>query len=176
MKFLTPILLVIVAGAVFFLYIDPQYANVKKLKAEAAQYDQALNNSKQLQTVRDELLSKYNTFSTSDITKLQKMLPDNVDNVRLILDIDGIASKYGMTIRNVLIDQTKPATDLGPDESKYQSIALRFSVNSTYDNFRNFLADLEQSLRIVDVVGVSFNASDTDFSEYGISLKTYWLK
>ena len=55
-------------------------------------YNEALNNSKALEDKRDTLTAKYNTIDPNDLIKLQKLLPDNVDNIRLILEIGQIAS------------------------------------------------------------------------------------
>ena len=53
---------------------------------------------------RDTLNNKYNTFSKTDLDKLNKILPDNVDNIKLILDIQRIAQTYGMDIQNIKFD------------------------------------------------------------------------
>jgi Tfp pilus assembly protein PilO len=134
---------------------------------------------RELQNVRDQLLSRYNTFPQADMDKLQKLLPDHIDNVRLILDLDSMAAKYGMRVKNVTTDDDNSRAaqgELGPDESAYESVILSFTVTGTYDTFRQFLADLEKSLRLVDVVGLDFNANDTGIYDFTFHVKTYWLK
>jgi Tfp pilus assembly protein PilO len=179
MRTIVPILLIIVAIGAFFAYVDPTYAKIKALKQEEAQYDEALTKSRELQAIRDRLLSKFNTFSTTDLERLEKLLPDNVDNVRLIMDIASIAAKYGMTIKNVSIKEVAPQKDagiVGPDEKNYGSIGLDFSISSTYNNFVQFIMDLEQSLRIVDITSISFRSGEADLYEYNLGVRTYWLK
>ena len=178
MKFLLPILLIALSGALLFLFISPTYDEVKVLKAEAASYDQALDNSRELQKVRDALLAKYNNFPNSDVDRLEKLLPDAVDNVKLVLDIDHISSKYGMVLRNVRVSEIgkDEKAPLGPDTRDVGSVILSFAVSSSYDNFVNFIRDLEKSLRLVDLTAITFKASDKDLTDYEISVKTYWLK
>ena len=84
-KLTTPVLLIILSIGLFFMYVDPTYNNVQEIIQEQERFDEALDKSKELQMIRDELLAKYNTFSTSDLNRLSKLLPDNVDNVRLVL-------------------------------------------------------------------------------------------
>lgn len=176
-RFLIPVIFVGVAIALFFGYIDPSYQKVKELRAEEARFDEALNQSRELQQVRDSLLSRYNTFAQSDIERLEKLLPDNVDNVRLILDIDGIASKYNMRTRNVTISQAaENGSAVGQSQGAVDSVVLSFSVAADYDNFIRFMQDLESSLRIVDLVGLSFSAGEGTAFNFNVSLKTYWLK
>ncbi len=173
-----PIILLGLSGAMFFGFIDPTYQQVKGLQAEAASYDQALNNSKELQKVRDALLAKYNTFSNESLDRLEKLLPDAVDNVRLVLDIDHISSKYGMILRNVRVTEAPKDSknSFGPDTRNFGSVILTFSVSSSYENLVPFIIDLEQSLRLVDITSIAFKATDKNFSDYEISIKTYWLK
>lgn len=182
MKGAFPIIAVVLAGVLFYFFIDPTYDEIKTLRAEEATLNAALTRALELQSTRDQLLSRYNTFSPEDLARLEKLLPDHVDNVRLVLDMDGIASQYGMRIRNVSIEkqevQQKKARNqqVGPDERLYESMLLSFSVNGDYSTFRSFLKDLEQSLRLVDIETVSFNATDTGFYDVTVGLRTYWLK
>ncbi|MEK7530868.1 MAG: type 4a pilus biogenesis protein PilO [Patescibacteria group bacterium] len=180
MKALIPIFSIAIAIGLFSWYIDPAYARIETLREEEATYDAALDRSRELQEVRDQLLSRYNTFSAVDVARLEKLLPDHVDNVRLILDLDSTASKYGMRVRNVAIDdqdKKKNSTDtLGPDEVGHESLVLSFTVSGQYSTFRQFMADLEKSLRLVDVVGLTFSTSDTGIYDFTVSINTYWLK
>ena len=180
MKLFLPILFLAISGALFFLYIDPTYGRVKELLSEQGQIDQALSRSKELQDVRDSLLARYNTFPTSELDRLQKLVPDHVDNVRLILDLDSMAAKYGMRVRDVDIGgeavRQDAGTSIGSDDSAYESVVLSFTVSGTYDTFRQFLADLERSLRLVDIVGLQFKASETGIYNFTFNVKTYWLK
>ena len=177
-RLVTPIILVVIAIGLFFGYIDPTYIQIRELRAKDKTYNEALNQSKELQKVRDSLLSRYNTFSQQDLVRLKKLLPDHVDNVRLILDIDSIASKYNMRTRNVTISKagTESAGVVGSNQSNVDSVVLSFSVAATYDNFIKFMKDLESSLRIVDLVGLSFSTTKGEAFNFNVSIKTYWLK
>ncbi len=173
--------LIFLAGAVglFFWSIDPTYARIQALQQEEAEYDQALTRARELQEVRDDLIARSQAFSPSDLERLHKMLPDHVDNVRLIIDLDFMASQYGMRVRGVTIaaDESRSLQGaVGPDEATYESVVITFSVTGDYNTFRSFLTDLERSLRLVDITKLSFEANDTGLYDYSISLKTYWLK
>jgi Tfp pilus assembly protein PilO len=178
-----PTFLIAIAILTFFFYVNPVYKDIQVLQEESKQFDEALDKSKKLQKIRDELLLKYNSLSSDDLDRLEKLLPDNVDNVRLVLDLDGIASAHGLSVRDVAISSTseeesEEVTIVGPDSDLFNSIQLSFSVTSTYDDFLLFLRDLEESLRIVDIKELSFEApnEESSFSEYDVSLETYWLK
>ncbi len=181
----------VAAGAIFFLYTQPTYDQVKSSNSEISQYDEALNKAAELQQLKQTLLSKYNTFNPSDVERLQKLLPDHVDNVRLILDIDSIAGRHGMAIQNVVVSSSQSSktsqTAIGTVSSskqKYDSLTIKFTSQGTYDDFRGFLEDMQRSLRIVDLVSLTITrtsegaagAAAGPLYNYEVTMRTYWLK
>lgn len=179
-KLIIPIFLIVLSGGLFFSYIDPAYTETGELKEEQKEYNDALTKSKELREVRGELLGKYNTFLAKDTDKLEKLLPDNIDNVRLIMEINHIAVRNGGMIRSVEVNSSVSSKDekgnLGPSLDGYESIGLSFVVEAKYDDFVNFIDDLGNSLRIVDIIDYSLKSGAEDVYKHNVSLKTYWLK
>jgi len=182
MKNLLPIILILASVGAFFTYINPKYQDIKALQAERADYSVALDNSRELLARRDGLVKDYNMIPSEILTRLQKFLPDHVDNVRLIMDISGIAARYDLTLSNIKNlesgkkKETVGSIDIGKGET-IGSAVLNFSVTAPYTTFQAFLADLERSLRVVDVVSLSFTADDkSEKYTYNLGIKTYWLK
>ena len=177
----TPIFLVILAIAIFYVYLDPAYADIKRLRAEEQAYINAIESVKAVEAKRNELLSKYNSFSNTDLDRLDEMLPERIDNVRLVAEINGIAQQYDIEIRRVRV-----AEDRGSNSSSGQSItdstlrhktlSVSFNFDASYEPFTDFIRDLEQSLRITDFSLVSFRTeSNSQNVTYNVTLKTYWL-
>ncbi len=194
------ILFILAAIFSFVLYVRPTYETVREQKETAAQYDAALEKTREIQELKRSLLSRYNLFSGANLDRLQKMLPDHVDNVRLVLDMDGIASRYGMRIQDVTVEHAAQDTSANQNvlsggslgsESQYNALRLEFQVVATYENFLLLLQDLESSLRIVDLVSLSvkrggtvggisaFSSGDSTAAQqytFNVALRTYWLK
>lgn len=161
----------------FFGYIDPTYTGVKTLLTEKAEYDGALTRSKELQIERDKLLTKFNAMPKSDREMLAKLVPDNIDNVRLIIDLDEMAKKYSMRVRNFRADSAEKSDTLGGSSDPYGTLTLSFTTTASYNTFLAFVKDLERSLRVIDITAVTFSSSDTNtLYDYDVTLKTYWLK
>lgn len=181
MRILIPIVLTAVAIGGFVVYTHPTYTQIQALRVEQAAYDEALNRSREVQEVRNKLISRYNTFAPDDLRRLERLLPDHVDNIRLIIDIDTIAARYNLRIRNVELAGTKDGREersglaVGASGDPIGVVQVGFSVAARYEDFMRFMQDLERSLRIVDVTGVSFTVGDGDLQEYSIALRTYWL-
>ncbi|MFA7285542.1 MAG: hypothetical protein WC011_01690 [Candidatus Paceibacterota bacterium] len=194
MRFIIPILLLGVSIGGFLTFVTPAYNEVQALRAQVRAYDDALNNSKTLENERDKLVTKLNNITPVNRDKIQKMLPDGVDNIRLILEIEKIASIYGMSLKNVKYEDEKKAeegepevvqagVDVGDLNKEYGIWNLEFSVEGPYSNFINFTRDMEKNLRLVDVSSVEFSSltsssskSTNDSYIYTFKIKTYWLK
>lgn len=192
MKFLIPILLIIISGTGFFMLVSPKYEEIKILKQEVDAYDNALANSKVLTDERDKLATKYNNINKSDLERLNKLLPDNIDNIRMILEIEKLALYYGMYLKDIKYDDKKEneenvevqaGVQNNNFNSEYGSWDLEFTTEGSYGNFISLLKDIEKNLRLVDIVSVDFVSSDlsgskkdSDNYKYIIKIRTYWLK
>jgi hypothetical protein len=177
MNNLVSLVLILASFGLFFGFVDPTYMKVKEVLAEKADYDKALDNSKELQVEREKIQEKLNAIPEVEIEKLKKMIPDHIDNVRLILDIDEMAKTYHMRIRNFETEAVAKKETIGKDSALYGTLTLSFSTTATYNTFLAFMRDLEQSLRIIDVTGITFTATEgVDIYDYKVTIKTYWLK
>lgn len=193
-RLIVPVILIGGAIAGFLMIVSPTYKEVQLLKMQANSYNQALDNSKTLENERDKLMSKYKTIDKTNLSKLQKLLPDNVDNIRLILEIEDLAKPYGMVLKDVKYNTTPTEQPTkgnavqggspGKLENKnYGDWDLEFSVEGPYTKFLNFITDLENNLRIVDVVSIQFSSDvsgnknpSSENYKYSFKIKTYWLK
>lgn len=176
------------AVAIFFVYTQPTYETTRSMQAQNGQYDQALAKANELQQLKQTLLSRYNALDPAALERLQKLLPDHVDNVRLILDIDSLATRYGLGLENVEVGapessgNTKTiAGTIGSQSRVYDSLTLRFNTHGTYASFSAFMKDLESSLRIVDLENLEISrervlSSGVLSYRYSLTLRTYWLK
>ena len=179
MKNTTAIFLIILSLGLFYTFTNPMYKTVKGITETADGYRSALNNIDEINESRDRLLVNYNSISKSEMERLAKVLPANVDTVRLALDLDNIAGRYGITIQDVVIDNasSQNASQIVlPDHAlPYEKTPVSISFVSNYENFKRFLQDLEKSLRIMDVREVNFQVSDAGLYEHSVLIDTYWV-
>lgn len=177
MSTIVSIVLILASLGLFFGFIDPTYSRIREVREEKAAYDNALDNSKKLQEERDKLLKRFNEMDPNDVAALSKLLPDHIDNIRLVIDIDEMAKSYGMRIRNFKADTVEKKDAIGKDTSGHGTLNLSFSTSASYTTFLAFLRDLERSLRLIDVTSIGFAASEAaSVYDYNVTVKTYWLK
>lgn len=184
--------------AVFIVFTDPIYADVRNLKTEVTTYNTALSNSTELQKTRDSLIEIYKNVTNEDKNNLEHFLPNTIGNIPLILEIEKIANLYGMPIKDIKFetksleegivnkDTTVIAEKAPVDYLPYGVFPMEFVIEGKYDTFVSFLKDLERNLRLVDVKSISFavpaaptgNTSTINPNIYSFTLKIeiYWLK
>lgn len=182
------ILLIIAAISIYYGYTKNVFADIKATKLQIAEYNDTLKKADQLEEERVTLTQTMNSFNQEDRSKLAKMIPDNADNVRLIIDIQNIAQGTGMVIKDIKInDENKQGTQTGTaaaqalsngdSAQKYNFVTLSFTVVSNYDNYVLFLSKLEQSLRLMDITTLSVkNAGPAGLYNFDLTIKAYWLK
>ncbi len=181
MRFILPLILIGAAIGLFALYTNGAYQGVQGLQARVGAFNEALNKTQSLRDQRDDLLAKRRTFSSEDLQKLEHALPDNVDNIRLIIDINSIAARHGLTLKGVSLGTVSGSKNApnplasGSTGDPVGSVSVGFSVSAGYDDFLAFLQDLEHSLRIVDVEKISLKNGQGSLYDITLSIRTYWL-
>ncbi len=204
-QFLLPIMLVLAAVGVFFGYSQKQWDKVQVLKADVADYRTAVENSKQLLIKRDALLSQKNQISEADLTRLETLIPTDVNSTKLILEIQNLASNvHGLAFENPKYDPNKkvtadvkapvagstetgdtaekrPTTSVNPKDAilaqkEYGVFELEFTLTGPYDKFIAFVEDLEHSLRLVDIQSTQISQKEPGVLKYIVKVQTYWLK
>lgn len=201
MRFILPIILIAIAVVGFLALVAPTLQEVKMLRADVASYDEALNNSKALENERDRLTKEYNSFKSEDLRRLEVLLPNSINNIRLILEIEEeVALPFGMILQDVQYDTVREENpeDAGVVQAgtagaiaaskDYGTWELEFSTEGSYADFLDFLSRLEGNLRLIDISSIQFSsgsgndpstgitpASDQEY-QYRFTIQTYWLK
>lgn len=179
MRTIFSIIMLLASIGSFIVYTVPTYADVKTIGVKKTEYLDLLQSARTLAEKRDQLLQVYNSIAPEDIARLEKMLPTNPDNVKLILEIDALAKNQGLALQNVKIkdasdagskNKAKANTDIG-------TLTLEFTTVGPYAGYVNFINILEKNLRVMNVKKVSFLAPDDKANyQYQTTVETYWVK
>lgn len=180
MRLILAIIMILASVVGFVVYIVPNYSAAQTLRAKHAEYETILANARKLAETRDDLLKKYNGFSSTDLERLETMLPQSPDNVKFILELSGLAERSGLLLQNVKVTDDTATTnrnDRNKADEPYGTVGLEFTIVGSYTNFTGFLEGMESSLRIVDINKVSFVALDDKTNyQYTVGVTAYWLK
>lgn len=180
----------IVAGVLIFVFlVFPIKNQVSDLKLKKTKLNTTESNAKEFAQLGQDVVSRFQSLDPAQVERLKKMVPDSVDNVRFINDINGIAKRSGMNLRKVDYNPEELKTD-GAEKlsanstagyAPYGSYTLRFVVTGSYSQFLVFIDSLENSLRLLDITDITFNSAGSgenkaDIYEFSITTRSYWLK
>ena len=188
----TATILIILAIALYFTYTSGVWNDAMAVKAVNDQYSGAISSAEQLISIRDKVLKDYNNISANDRDNLDKMIPNTVDNIRLIIDLNSVALQHGFSLKNITASAKQDSSNSSSNNSvssansgsssfnisvpTLDTVAVSFSVSAPYQQFISFMQDLEASLRIMDITHLSVTANDTGTYDFSVQLNTYWLR
>ncbi len=177
----TPVILILVAIGVFFAYTNPAYSeNVQMLRAEIRGYDAALAAAGEYAKKEEQIQAERDALPAEDLARLEAFLPDGVDNVQLILDLDALADRSGVTLSQFDVESTERIDESGAlsleADTPIESLDIGVTAIGNYASFKTFLAATERSLRPLDLVELRIEDSETGVYTYTMTFRIYWLR
>lgn len=187
-----PALAIILSVGIFFAYVKPTWSGpVRETRDAIAKDEQALTAAAEYKKKQNELASARNAIEQENLDKLSVFLPDSVDNVSLILDINALAARSGLSLANIdVITDDSASTKSRVTEPSTQSagtlqiaranpvgsVDLSLSAIGTYSSLQSFLSGIEKSARLLDVRDITVKGSDTGVYNYQMTIRLYWLR
>jgi len=182
----------IIAGLlIIFFFVRPMYAQIGQLQEEADQYEETVQKVQEFNALLDSFLAKRNAILVRDLERLETFVPHGeIDEVGALVDLEALASAHGLIFRNVKVgvigesDNTDELDDAsgqiepevvsqGFDASEFLTQDIDFSVIGTYNQFRSFLEDLEESLVLMDLTKISFTVSEGELTQYDMTVRLF---
>jgi len=149
--------------------------SVTELRADEQIYQDAFDKMREIELARSGLAAKYNSVREESRARLEKFLPSHADSVRIVLDLENMARTHKLKLRTVSVTPPSNTSGARPIKKNYEALTASVSVVGDYEKFVPFLSDLEESVRLSDITGVSFESKNEKEYVYGINLQTYQL-
>ncbi len=183
---LLPFVSIVLALGIFFAYVSPLWSGkVAEQKAAIAGDVQALSSAKRYVERENQLTEERNAMDPVGLARLEKFLPDSVDNIGLILDLNSLAARSGLNLSSVDVVQSRAGTGStsGAALPSMPSVAnplgtvdLKMSAVGTYTALQSFLMGMELSQRLLDVRDVTIKNAANGVYTYNITARLYWLR
>ncbi len=179
-----PVFILLIAAGVFFGYAQPTYTgSVAELRATIMGYDKALAAAGEYRGREVLLKQQQEAIPSDDRARIQAFLPDGVDNVQLIVDLNALGSRSGIRLSGfdveTIEDDEETATPgrlAVEGEGLTDSLDIGVTGIGTYAAFRTFLEGVERSLRIMDLVELTITDSETGVYSYNMVFRIHWLR
>lgn len=187
-RIVIPIILISVSVLLGVFNIKPVYITWVSLKKDLKVVNEDLQKIKDIEIAAEDLRKEIKNIPDSNKNKLNVVLPDEIDQIRFLNMVNSIASRKNLLLSGLEIsEKSKNESSIGGAKANSNletgapnTMEVNFSVEATYDTFKEFLGDLESSLSLMDVesFSVSVPASSPDENEikpysYKVKLVTY---
>ena len=184
-RFIVPIFFMLISSGIYILYVDPTYAEIKVLRAKIDAVEASKIDADTAKQKIDKLAKVESSFPADYVIKLRTLLPDSIDDTRLIIDVNAMALRDGLHIKNPKISTENTSVKKGAPA--YIAHNIDFTVTAPYSAFRSFLHDMEGNLSLRDMGAISFSSQTGDAEalkyrnpeqiphEYHVSFTTYSL-
>jgi hypothetical protein len=171
---------VILTLAIGYAFIYPSVGDLSVLTEEKQKYENFLEMTGDIEAKKNELLSKFDAISDTDKKEIETILPNSLNLVKLVSDIDAVAARHGISINKISSKEVSSSVgnsiEGAAPQKSYQSSIVGFSFTATYGEFRSFMDDLGKSLRVLDIRSVRFGTQDNGVYSYSVEFETYWLQ
>jgi len=173
-----PVLALFLAVGTFFVYVNPLWnGKVAELKRGIASDNQALAAAADYTKRQNELAAERDAIDPADLTRLETLLPDSVDNVGLILDLNALAARSGLSLSNIDVANSAQGTAAQDTASDpVGAVDLSVTAIGTYGGLKEFLDGVEHSARILDIEDLAVKGSQTGVYNYQMTIRLYWLR
>ena len=117
-KVLFPIIGILIAVGLFFVYVRPTFQAIRGIQDETSQYAQATEKASELMARIAELKQQQSNISLGNLERLEALLPNRVDEVAVLLDIDALAVENHLKLGDIKVgdtesDKNNPGTSKG---------------------------------------------------------------
>jgi Tfp pilus assembly protein PilO len=177
-----PLFAFIFAVIIFFVYVNPTWSvGIADTKTAIADDNQALDSAAKYKTRQNQIAAARDAIDSAKLAALTTFLPGSVENVGLILDLNALASRSGLSITNIDVitdasaQQGSNSTNLS-DVNPVGSVDMSLSASGTFAALQTFLNGVEMSARLLDVHDLVVKGSDTGVYTYQMIIRLYWLR
>jgi Tfp pilus assembly protein PilO len=185
MKSILSITVIAICVGMYFMYIKPLTVEIKTKIAEKSEYTKVLTRVKQIKEKREAVLADYNSISPDEIDRLNKIIPEKVEAVPMLNNLSAIGERYGVLIKDFKVAETDPASHDVTGASSiggHKTTAITIHLTGSYEQFLNFLEDVEYSLSLIDVTSLNIipgalsKTGQAGLMEFALEANTYSLR
>lgn len=187
--------ILIILGCVFSgMYLSSEWKDFQNLQASNEELRKTSEEMDELIQNRDSLLEKINSVSKTDLARIDKALPQGPQAGRLLVLIEGLASRHQVVLNSLDIANTtlqgaeqkpqapglpRPGGAVTPvatqqEKDEFKEFPLSLNVSGPYASIKSFLKAVETNLRIMDIQSTNLGVGEKDKFEIGIRAKAYY--
>lgn len=186
MKYSTKRMLAILGGLIFFIlgvfifqnFVAPLKTDIKKIRGEILKKEEFYQTQYQAKTQLEDLLNQIQNLENFK-NNLDKILPhDDSRVIEVLKTIQGLVELNKLDLKNFNFKE-KGYQDVKTQFNfikKLNKVELNLNLYGNYDNIKNFLSNLENNLRVMNIKSLIFKNISNNSYELGLVVEFYYQK
>lgn len=190
-RIVRPIAAIIIALLVLFFFVRPMYADLNAVQEDVSEYHEVLSDAEEFNQRLNNLYTTQNSFSALERERLDLLVPEKIDEIRALVDLEALANREGLLFRDIDAaleegEESRASSErrnvnvpVAKDDfdGRLESRDVTFTVSGTYRQFRAFIRQIEQSLILMEVVKIDFKSSaETTQWDYNVTVRIFALR
>jgi hypothetical protein len=161
-----------VAGAV--LVLRPLLLDIKETNAATEARLQSIDTERAYLASLEQSVAAAEAIPSDALENVVRALPNGTNEPLLLVQFEAAAARHGVRIDSVNFTESKPVVAKAKaTASLVQPVEVNLVIRAkSYFDVKRFLADVEGSLRLMDVVGITAT-SGTGELRFLLQLRTY---
>lgn len=178
-------LIVLVILAVGYFMMLPRYHGVRQQRVLLAAKQDEVKKSKE---ILDQLKGLVKEFDAKheQATAITDTLPTAPEIPEILANFDYLAKQSGLTLVNLQITLPSATPNAAPPKpdavatltENLVEMRIDLTLAGKYPNLKNFLTNLEQNARLLDLKSLNFNESSeaNGLQNFVLKIQTYYQK
>jgi hypothetical protein len=165
----------------FFFLVLPKYKQIsREIKLTSQGKKAEYLERQQYSDLLTKIKAEYQAISSDDIDKISVILPNKKEHEELLAQLEAIVSESGLLLVSLHIKEEKAQDKLTPRRGgkaekddlsgnnipeEINKVAIKMEIVGTdYASFKNILKAIENNLRLMDIVDLSFSPAENKTS------------
>lgn len=182
---LTLVAVILFSILVLVFYVQPRIEELRAQEASLAELRETVSQTAELNNLLESHLAKINSISSTDLQRLEKFLPQDVNSVLVARDINAMALTNNLSITRASINEDGSTDAVNgqmlDDETSSQvryrvdTTSLSFAFNGDYQNVKTFLQQLENNSYPIKITNLQFGRAEAQAANGATAATGYTL-
>lgn len=171
----TQIAMIAIAVAIGMLYLKPTIASIRVTQDNTDKYNIETENVSAVNLTLKSKLDTINSITLTDSEKLATFMPNQVDDVKVMKDIQNLLTSSGLATFSVDYKggDTKVTTQIGEEASGLEKHNFSVAFKGNYDQIKKVLSLIEVSDYILQVSHMSIKPENPSYFSVDLTLTAF---
>ncbi len=184
-KSLVPTLSVVTAIIIVMFFTKPIFEEAKETKVTVDAYKETIEEYRNFIDDLRRLEGQRSSVAVVSQARLNQMLTEEIDVPQLLVNLESLAEENKMFFGNISAAEgltesrsnrvNALATNAPTAIDGLVSQSITFEVIGTYEQFKNFLRQVESSLTLMEITSINLSGATSRFQQYSLTVEVYSL-